>query len=284
MASRDTSLSTSPGTQLQGINVQGVEVNKDHVEVFIDWVDAATGQKFDPTTYAVAVTKSGAAYSPSKVLSPLSRISDTPGVWHYSFLTTDFTAGDYVFTFTGSASGIAQVSHVLTFTAADIPVEQYFIGALRAKLWDKRASRYVVEDSMRTRWSDGELFSFVDDARLRIGQEPPKPELISFPQAYSECHDLILTGGFICALEAAGIFGQWQKFQYNDELTLNIDRTPFFQNAQSLRSQWVLSIQRWKRDARFHAVRGLGMASGRFPMYYTRVLSLLPHMSRMYYG
>jgi hypothetical protein len=282
--SSDNSLSTNPGNQLQGINTQGISVNKDHIEVNIDWVDPTTNQYFDPTTYSVSVTKDGSPYTVEKVLVPLSRVDDSVGVWHYSFLTSGMTSGTYEFTFSGSTSTISTVTHTLSFTSAEIPVEQYFIGALRAKLWDKRASRYLIDDNQRTRWTDGELYSFVDDSRLRIGQEPPSPENLSWPVAFSEAHDLVLTGGFIGALEAAGIFSQWNKFNYSDELSLNVDRTPFFQNAQSLKQQWMLSIMRWKRDKQFHAVRGIGMRSGRFPMYYTRVMSLLPHMSRVFYG
>jgi hypothetical protein len=128
------------------------------------------------------------------------------------------------------------------------------------------------------------LYSFLDDSRLRVGQEPPNPQLISWEQAFSVVHDLVLTGGFVYALEAAGMMGQWNKFNYSDELTLNIDRSAFFQNAQSLKQQWFLAIQRWRRDAAFHATRSIGLASGRFPLYYTRTLSLLPHMSRVFYG
>lgn len=282
--STDSNLSTSPGFQMQGINVQGIDVNKDHVEVNIDWIDSVTKQYFDPTTYSVAVTKNGSPYVPSKVLVPLSRVDDTVGVWHYTFLTTDFEAGDYVFTFTGSASGISTVTHVLGFTSAEIDVEQYFIGVLRNKLMDKRASRYLIDDNMRVRWKDGELYQCLDDARLKVGQEPPEPQMITWEFGYAEVHDLIVTGGFVCALEARGVFENFNKFNYSDELSLNIDRSNFFQNAQSLRAQWLLSIQRWKRDYQFHKVRSIGMASGRFPLYYTRVLSLLPHMSRIFYG
>jgi len=282
--SSDNSLSTSPGNQLQGINTQGISVNKDHVEVNIDWIDPTTNQYFDPTTYSVTVTKDGNPYTPEKVLVPLSRVDDSIGVWHYCFLTTGMDAGTYVFTFSGSATGIGPVNHQLSFTSAETNIEQYFIGVLRAKLWDKRASRYLIDDNMRVRWTDGELYSCLDNARLKVGQEPPQPMNITWEQGFSEAHDLIVTGGFVCALEAAGVFAQWNRFNYNDELSLNIDRTPFFQNAQTLRQQWILAIKTWKRDFMWHAVKPIGMASGRFPMYYQRTLSLLPHMSRVFYG
>lgn len=282
--SSDNSLSTSPGSQLQGINTKGISINKDYVEVFIDWKDASTGRLFDPTTYSVSITKDGAAYTLSKVMTPLSRVDDSIGVWHYAFLTTDMTAGTYTFTFTGSASGISTVTHTISFVAASIPVEQYFVGALRSKLGDKRSSRYLIDDEQRTRWQDGELYSFMESSRLSVGQTPPSPMNLTYEQGFSECHDLLLTGGFIFALESRGVFENFQRFSYSDELSLNIDRSNFFQNAQSLRAQWQQAVLRWKRDYMFHAVRGIGMASGRFPMYYTRVLSLLPHMSRVFYG
>jgi len=282
--SSDNSLSTIPGTQMQGINQQGIEINKDHVEVNIDWIDSATKQYFDPTTYAVAVTKDGVSYTPEKVLTPLSRLDDSVGVWHYTFLTTGMEAGSYAFTFTGSTANIITVTHVLGFTSAEINVEQYFIGVLRNKLMDKRASRYLIDDNMRVRWTDGELYTYLDNARLKVGQEPPSPQMITWPFGYSETHDLIITGGFVEALEARGIFETFNKFNYNDELSLNIDRSSFFANAQSLRQAWMLSIKTWKRDYTFHKVRPIGMRSGRMPMYYTRVLSLLPHMSRVFYG
>ena len=282
--SSDSTLSGTDGYQLQGLNTQGIDINKDHVEINIDWIDPVTKQYFDPTTYSVTVTKDSVAYTVAKVLVPLSRLDDTVGIWHYTFLTTDMVAGSYEFTFVGSATGIGPVTHVLGFTSAEINVEQYFIGVLRNKLMDKRASRYVIDDNMRVRWTDGELYSCLDDARLRVGQEPPSPMVLTWNQGYSETHDLIVTGGFVCALEARGVFENFNKFSYNDELSLNIDRSNFFANAQSLRSAWMLSIKTWKRDYTFHRVRPIGMRSGRFPMYYSRVLSLLPHMSRVFYG
>lgn len=284
--STDSTLQTVPGTQMQGINGQGISINKDHVEVHIDWVDPVTKRYFDPTTYAVVVTKDAAPYTPQKVMVQLSRVDDTVGVWHYAFLTSGMLAGSYVFTFTGSrpADGIGVVTHVLGFTAAEIPVEQYFIGVLRTKLLDKRASRYLIDDNMRVLWEDGELYSFCDDARLRVGQTPPSPGNITWEQGYAECHDLIVTGGFIYALEARGIFEIMNKFSYTDELSLNIDRSVLFQNAQSLSQTWMTAVMMWKRDHQFHLVRAIGLQSGKFPLYYSRVLSLLPNMSRIFYG
>jgi hypothetical protein len=280
------SLSETNGTQVQGINLQGVEVNKDHIAVHIDWVDADTSQYFDPTTYSVTITKDGAAYSESnvKVLKPLSREDETTGVWSYEFLTKDMTAGTYVFTFAGSASGITQVSHVISFSAAEIPVEQYFIGSLRARLGDKRSKRYLIDDNTRVRWTNGELYSFLEDARLTISATPPSPRDVPYNVCYSECHDLLLMGGFINALQARGIFETFNKFNYNDELTFNVDRSQLFQNAQALLSMWETARLRWKRDYMFHAVRSIGMASGRFPLYMSRVISLMPHMQHIFYG
>ena len=279
-------LSNAPGSQVEGINTQGIEVNKDHIGINIDWVDPQTNQFFDPTTYSVSITQNGSPYSETnlRVMTPLARLDDTVGVWGYEFLIKDMGVGTYVFTFTGEASGIDPVSHVLTFKAAEIPVEQYFVGALRAKLGDKRASRYLIDDNTRYRWTNGEIYSCLDNARLSIGQEPPAPMIMTWEQAYAEAHNQMLLGGFICALEARGVFENFNKFNYNDELSLNVDRSNFFQNAQSLRASWLLSIQRWKRDYMFHSVRGIGMASGRFPLYYSRVLSLMPHMQNVFYG
>lgn len=269
-------LADTNGTQLQGINQQGIDINKDHISVNIDWVDPATKLYFDPTIYSVTVTRNGSPFSISKVMTPLQRADDTVGVWVYEFLTTGMDTGDYILTFTGSrpADNMGPVTITLNFNAAEVPVEQYFVNTLRAKLWDKRASRYVIDDNSRFRWKNGELYAFLDNALKKIGQTPPSPTVLNWNQGYSECHDLILTGGFIESLEAAGIFESWNKFNYNDELSLNIDRSGFFANAQSLRQQWLQAVMSWKRDYAFHRVRGIGMASGKFPMYYTRVLSL----------
>lgn len=269
-------LADTNGTQLQGINQQGIDINKDHISVNIDWVDPTTKLYFDPTSYSVTVTRNGSPFSISKVMTPLQRADDTVGVWMYEFLTTGMDTGDYVLTFTGSrpADNMGPVTITLNFNAAEVPVEQYFVNTLRAKLWDKRASRYVIDDNSRFRWKNGELYSFLDNALKKIGQTPPSPTALNWNQGYSECHDLILTGGFIESLEAAGTFEYWNKFNYNDELSLNIDRSGFFANAQNLRQQWLQAVMSWKRDYAFHRVRGIGMASGKFPMYYTRVLSL----------
>lgn len=278
-------LNEFPGSQVQGLKVKGIDVNKDHITVNIDWVDAATGNYFDPTTYSVTVTKNGNPYTIEKVMTPLSRADDTTGVWVYEFLTTGMTAGDYLFTFVGSASGINAVTISLTFTAAEIPVEQYFVGALRTRLWDKRASRYLIDDNMRFQWRSGEIYSFLHNSLQRVGQAPPSPMNLTWEQAYSECHDQVLTGGFIEALEAAGILGVHNRFNYSDELTLQVDKSVFFQNAQSLRQQWWQSVLMWKRDYQWHKVRPIGMASGRFPQYYTKILSLsVANAQNMFYG
>jgi len=269
-------LNQTDGTQLQALSTQGISINKDHVEVNIDFKDPDTNLYFDPVSTSVTVTHNGSpvVLTTLKILIPLSRKDDTVGVYGMDFLTTGMTTGTWVLTFTGTTATAKTVSHVLTFTAADIPVEQYFIGALRAKLGDKRASRYMLDDNMRFRWTNGELYSFLEDARADIGQTPPSPMAITYPQAYSECHELMLLGGFIFALESMGIFSTFNKMNYNDELSLQIDRSMFFQNAQSLKSSYDLMKLRWKRDNRFHAVRGIGMASGRFPLFTARCLSL----------
>jgi hypothetical protein len=102
---------------------------------------------------------------------------------------------------------------------------------------------------------------------------------------YGDAHDLLITGGFIYALEAKGIFETFNAFNYNDELTLNIDRKALFQNAQSLRSSWFVAISAWKRDRLFRAMAGgVGMASGRFPAYFSRILSLSTNMQNTFYG
>jgi hypothetical protein len=278
-------LNEFPGSQIQGINQQGIEINKDWVTVNLDFKSSDTNLYFDPTTYSVDVTYNGAPYTVQKVMTPMSRRDDTIGVWIYEFLTTGFVEGTYVFTFTGSATGIGTVTKTLTFTATAAPVEQYFVGALRTKLWDKRASRYLIDDNTRTRWSSGELFSFSDNARLKVGQAPPSPMNLTWEMAYAEAHDLVLTGGFIEALEAAGIFETWNRVQYSDELTLNIDRSVFYQNAQSLRQQWWNMILAWKRDRAFHALKPVGMGSGKFPLYYSRIMTLsIANFQNSFYG
>ena len=283
--SADTTLSASPGYELQAINTQGISINKNHVEIHIDWVDQATQQYFDPTTFATAVTKDGVAFTISKVLAPLSRLDDSIGIWHYTFLTDDMTPGSYTFTFTGSADNITQVTHELTFTSGEVNIEQYFIGVLRTRLMDKRASRYLIDDNQRVRWEDGELYSFLDNARLRVGQEPPNPTIMPFNQLYSEAHELVVMGGFIEALESRGVFEQFNKFSYADELSLNIDRTAFFQNAQSLRGVWLQTLKAWKRHGAWKNARPIGLKSGRYPIYMSRVLSLsVNNGGNMFYG
>lgn len=289
-------LNTVPGNQVQGVNTQGVEVNKDHVTVNIEWVDPATNQYFDPTTSSVTATKDGSAFDLGNItiLTNLSRADETVGVWVFEFLAkntqtqpaTPLAAGDYVFTFTGSdpAQAIPTVTHVLGFTAASIPIEQYFVGALRNKLGDQRTRRYLVDDNTRTRWTNGELYSCLDDTRLAIGQTPPNPQILTWEFCYAETHEQLLTGAFICCLAARGVFESFNKFNYNDELSLNIDRSPFLQNAISLKAQWILSITAWKRSWQFSATKPIGMASGRFPAYLSRTLSMIPHMQNVFYG
>ena len=281
----DTTLSAAPGHELQGINTQGIVINKNHVEVNLDWIDQDTKQYFDPTTTTVTVTKDGSPFTINKVLSPLSRIDDTVGIWHYTFLTDNMEAGSYTLTFRGEAANITPVNHVLNFTSGEVNIEQYFIGVLRTRLMDKRASRYLIDDNQRTRWTDGELYSCLDNARLRVGQEPPNPSILPFNQLYAEAHDLVVTGGFIEALESRGVFETFNKFAYSDELSLNIDRSAFFANAQSLKAQWMLSVKTWKRHGAWKNARPIGMKSGRYPFYMSRILSLSQaNAGNMFYG
>jgi hypothetical protein len=274
------------GSQLQAIQTQGIDINKDHLSINLDFKDPDTNLYFDPVSTTTTVTFNGSPFALAslKILVPLSRRDDSAGVWGMEFLTTGMTAGTWVFTFTGQTAGGKTVSHVLTFTAADTPVEQYFIGALRAKLCDKRASRYIVDDNMRWRWTNGELYSFLDDARLDISNTPPYIENTPFNVFYSDAHTLLFTGGFIFALESRGILETFNAFQYNDELSLNISRKEFFQNAQSLKTSYETSKLRYKRQVAWTRVRGIGMASGRFPLYFSRVLSLLPNLQNTFGG
>lgn len=283
--SADTTLSTYTGSELQGINTQGIVINKNHVEVNIDWIDGDTKQFFDPTTTSVTVTKDGSPFTIERVLVPLSRLDDTVGVWHYTFLTDGMEAGEYILTFRGEANNITPVNHVLTFSSGEVNIEQYFIGVLRTRLMDKRASRYLIDDNQRVRWTDGELYSFIDNARLQIGQEPPNPMIIPFNQLYAEAHELVVAGGFIEALESRGVFENFNKFSYSDELSLNVDRSNFFANAQSLRQAWSIKVKTWKRHGAWKLARPIGMKSGRYPLYMSRVLGLsLANSGNMFYG
>jgi hypothetical protein len=127
---------------------------------------------------------------------------------------------------------------------------------------------------MRFRWTDGELYGYLEDARKDIGNTPPSPMDLTYPMAYAEVHTLLLTGGFIFALESRGTQEMFNKFQYQDELSLNFDRTLFFQNPQSLKAAYEQEKMRWRRDKAFHDTKAIGLASGRFPLYASRIIGL----------
>lgn len=286
-------LSTNPGAQIQGVNVQGLEISKDFVEVNIEWIDSDTSEYFDPSTYSVTITKDGNTFDSSNltIMSPLSRRDDRVGYWHFSFLTksksgSPIAAGQYDFSFTGTNSSTGNsVTLTLGFTAAEIPVQQYFVNSLRARLGDRRASNYLVDDPTTYRWTDGDLYGYLEDARLDIGATPPKPEDFTYEVLYADAHGLLLMGGFIYALKAKGIFETFNAFNYNDAVSLNLDRKVLYQNAQGLLQSWNSQKTAWKRDRIFHSIAGgRGMASGRFPMYFTRVLSMQPNMGNTFYG
>jgi hypothetical protein len=292
MPANSNTLNATMGSQLQALNAQGIEINKDYITVNLDFVNPVTNQYFDPTTFSTTILKDGNPYTDLRVMKPLSRQDDSRGVWTFSFVTqktdgTPLDVGTYVFNFTGSATGIGPITHSITFsgqTTAQIPVEQYFVGVLRARLGDK-AKRYLVDDNMRQRWTDSELYEYLDDARLDIGQTPPNPQTYDWNYMYSSTHSLLVMGGFINALMARGVFENFNKFNYNDELSLQIDRSNFFQNAQSLLASYQTSKMMWKRDKAFHDLRGgIGMASGKFPMYFSRMLSLNVSCQNTFYG
>lgn len=269
------SLMSNPGTQLQGINQQGLQIEKDFVEVSLTWVDGITGLPFDPTTYSCSITYNGSPYTLQKELTPMSRADDAVGVWVHCFLTTGMQPGNYLFTYVGSTPTNTTVTKTITISAAEIPVEMMFVNSLRSKLGDSRSSRYLVDDNMRTRWTQSELYGCVYNSLMQVGQAPPAPSIITWEQAFAECYDQVLTGGFIQALEARGIFETFNAFSYSDELSLGIDRKVLFQNAQSLRQQWWNSVLAWKRDGAFRSMRGgIGLGSGRFPLYMSRAISL----------
>jgi len=288
-------LNAAPGSQVQGINVQGLEISKNHVNINIEWIDPDTEQHFDPSTYSVSITKDGGAYSADNltIMRELSRRDDRAGYWNYAFLTQSNVAtpvpmesGAYEFAFTGVNSATNNtVTLTLGFIAASIPIAQYFVGSLRARLGDRRASNYLVDDPTEYRWTDGDVYTYLEDSRMAIGNTPPAPTTVTYEQMYTEGHELLLTGGFIFALRAKGIFETFNAFNYNDELTLNIDRKVLFQNAASLEAAWKQATLAWKRDKTFRSLGGgIGMASGRFPLYYSRILSMVPHMQNTFYG
>lgn len=285
MSSTNT-LNELDGTQLQALNTQGVDCHRSHVSVNLDFKDPDTNLYFDPVSTTLNITFNGTAIALSaiKVLLPLSRLSDITGVWGFQFLTDGMLAGTWVFSFTGTTAGGKIVSHVLTFTATEATVEQYFINALRMKLRDKKASPYMLDDNMRWRWGNGELYECLEDARMDIGSTPPNIVNMPYHQCYSDCHTLLLTGGFIFALESRGIFEVFQKLQYNDELSLQMDRTMFWQNAQGLKQSYDLLKLRFKRELAWHACRSIGLASGRFPLYTGRLISLSLANSQCTFG
>ena len=270
-----------------------------HVTLYCVFRNSA-GDLVEPQTNLSTVIKyDGAPVTTVKTMVPLKRLQDNdapsqPGKFIYQFLTTDLASGDYTVEFRGrwtsptkDVGGEYPSEDLLitgSFTLVDIPVEQEMIHRLRVLLNDNGMRRYLLDDPRKFFWENGELYQFLHMSLDAHNNAPPvtpgKWDFNTFPYLES-----LLIGGMVYALSSRGVLEIANTLQYNDELSLTIDRQPKYQNHASwLATAWIMNLRMWKLDWSFHANRWVGLKSLKLPFTILRPLSLRDEMQNTFGG
>lgn len=232
----------------------------------------------DPTA-TFKKTADSVSVSPT-VMAPLEKVIETDtGHYRVDILTTGLQAISYTVTFEGyyPVSSPNKVTTTGTFTLCSIPTEQVLINELRWMLQDELTSRYQLDDPTLKKWENKEVYLALQQALRLINSTPP--HLASLFTFETIEQGLLLEGAFCLALRGRVVLEIANEFQYTDELSLSLQRSPkYWSLVSKLYDQWLIEIKLFKKHLGFRQVQPIAVRSIRIPLTARTVLSMLPYM------
>lgn len=257
-----------------------------HVTLFCWFTDSA-GNKVDVTQPTATVKRAGTPVSNLVLLQDLRRVNPLDDIHqgHYSFkfLTDGLINGaEYTVEFSGQYNN-TQLKVTGKFTLKAIPIVQEYINRLREMLSDERTADYLLDDPKKFKWADGKLYDFLRNTLNAINVEPPYGYQFAFETV--PFIDLLLWGAMIEALFSLARKEVDNTLIYNDELSINIDRSgKYLQIAQAMLAEWARRLKMAKTSYAMSMSKPIGLKSTRLPYTILRPLSLREEMQNTFGG
>lgn len=212
---------------------------------------------------------------------PLTRIA--LGNYRFVFYVEGLTSGLHDIQFEGE-DGDLTLKISGKFEVGVVTREFDLIRRLREQLEDVDPSLYQIISKTSKAWSDANLLVYLQDTLNDLNQSPPTSLYLfgNFPY-----ESLLLLGAKSQALFAASVKETWDTMQYNDELSLVINRAPQFQAlAKDAQQLYETRKDRWKQWIGLYGDNGsgtgIGMGTQTIPFQISRVLSWLPNMQNTF--
>lgn len=246
----------------------------------------------DPVVPRVTIKKGGVAV---EVKTTSTHPTAFPEAYHltrlglgsykfFFYIDATLVKGLYDIIFEGERANYGTLTISGQFEVGYASRIQDLLVRFRHHLEDVDPSVYLLISNTDYAWTDSSLLVHLQDALNDINQTPPPAtfSIDAFPY-----HSMLIEGAMITALRAASVKEKWNTMQYSDELSLVIDRAPFFaQLAQQMETVHRAKVEKWKLWWGFYGSDGggiaIGMGSMRVPFQISRVLSWLPGLKNVF--
>lgn len=221
-----------------------------------------------------------------RTLVPLSPTGIKEGEYKTSFLSDGITDGIYDLEFSGYYPDADDEKNKIVLTSKveifQVDSVQVLINMLRTQLHDHLPSLYWIDNTETYKWEDTDLYNALQMSVDAWNATPPVSHgarmatIDTFPY-----RNTLLEGAEYYALNQKYILENWNKLQYSDDISFQIDRTGGLLNKINILVQtWRNNLVTMKRD---YAIRVLsnpkGIKSLRLPTRVLQQLSLTPVFS-----
>lgn len=209
----------------------------------------------------------------------------SPGLYKLQFLVSGaMKPGLYSAEFQGKIP-IGPNQHTLTvigqFGIGEISRIDDYMNRIRLRLMDDFPEDYTLDEPVN-QWRRVNVFACLKDGLSRFNATGPRRTAFTFDDFPDTYDELLVTGGYIYALEARARLEKADQMSYSDGISLNIDRGPFYlQLATGMRTDWTRAVQDWKKAT---PPRPRGVRSVRVPFRINRVVGLLPNYQTYFSG
>lgn len=264
-----------------------LSIHGSHVELTCQFSTGGAAVNVVDPTFTIQLVSGGTVDIPAaNLLVPFSKDGAGTGRYHACFLGDTWIAdGNYLVTMAGkyptSTGGTIAITGTLTIRAANSI--QAYIEMVRSALSDYDGTLYYIEDREKFLWSDGALFDSLVMALNQINMAKPSRYIFSLDGNTGPIcpwPGLIIEGAVIYALHKRGILEVANAFNYNDEISLSIDRSGKYQSMlQAFASYWGSTIKSVKQDYAFSRAGFIGIGVTRIPYSLSRIFSFSPMLA-----
>lgn len=209
----------------------------------------------------------------------------SPGLYKLQFLVSGaMKPGLYSAEFQGKIT-VGPNQHTLTvigqFGIGEISRIDDYMNRIRLRLMDDFPDDYTLDEPVN-QWRRVNVFACLRDALSRFNSTGPRRTEFTFDTYPDTFDELLVTGGYVYALESRARLEKATQMNYSDGISLNIDRGPFYlQLATGMRTDWTRAVQDWKKAT---PPSPRGVRSVRIPFRINRVIGMLPNYQTYFSG